>query len=407
MPTDRRSAEHARSTIVARCDTDMKSRVTRRHFSRALLGGAGLASPFSRAATSPHPEPFSFVLLGDLHFDKLEHHDIDWLQKNHPGDVSQVRNYSRITKEVHPSLFATVRETIANLKAASGTPVPFVIHAGDLVEGLCGTEKLAMQQDAEAVEFVRAANFGVPFLFTKGNHDVTGPGAAGAFKEVLHPFLTKQAASFNAGKLVNDCFAIEHSDAQFCFFDAYDKQSLDWLEATLARRTARRCFVIVHPPVVPYGARSTWHIYSSEQDKPRRERLLELLGRHHAIVLGGHIHKYNLLTRVTPTPRSGKFVQLGISSIISKPAAVTAKDILSGVNEYNDDQIKVEPNFSPATESERRAVYEAEAPFVTEFQYADLPGYAVVTVTSDRVTAKIFSGTSRQLWRTVELAGAI
>jgi hypothetical protein len=238
-------------------------------------------------------------------------------------------------------------------------------------------------------------------------HDVTGPGAASAFKEVLRPFLTTHATSLNAGKIVNDCFAIEHSGAHFCFFDAYDNQSLDWLEATLARRTARRCFVIVHPPVVPYGARSTWHIYSSERDKPRRERLLELLGQHHAIVLGGHIHKYNLLMRVTPGPRSGKFVQLGISSIISKPEAAIAKDTLSGVNEYNGDQIKVEPNFSPGTETARRAVYEAEAPFVQDFQYADLPGYAVVTVTADRVTAKIFSGTSRQLWRTVELAGAV
>ena len=383
----------------------MKSRMTRRQFSGTCIGGAVLASPLSRAATSPRAEPFSFVLLGDLHFDKLEHHDMDWLQKNHAGDVNQVRNYSRITKEVHPSLFATVRETIANRKAATGSPIPFVIHAGDLVEGLCGNEKRAMQQDMEAVEFVQGANLGVPFLFTKGNHDVTGPGAADAFKGVLRPFLAKQASSFGSGKLENDCFAIEHCDAQFCFFDAYDNASLDWLEATLARRTARRCFVIVHPPVVPYGARSTWHIYSSERDKPRRERLLELLGQHHAIVLGGHIHKYNLLTRVTPGPRSGKFVQLGVSSIISKPDAVTAKDTLFGVDRYNGDQIKVEPNFSPATEHERRAVYDAEAPFVKEFQYADLPGYAVVTVTSERVAATIFSGTSRQLWRTVELAG--
>jgi len=371
--------------------------MTRRHFSEALLATTAL---FSRAATPPRPETFSFVLLGDLHFDKLEHHDLDWLQKDHPGDVSQVRNYSRITKEVHPALFATVRETITE------TPVPFVIHAGDLVEGLCGTDKRAVQQDAEAVAFVREANLGVPFLFAKGNHDVTGPGATDAFKEVLHPFLTTQATALHAGEMVNECFAFAHNDTQFCFFDAYDKQSLEWLEATLAKRTARRCFVIVHPPVVPYGARSTWHIYSSERDKPRRERLLELLGQHHAIVLGGHIHKYNLLTRVTPAPRSGRFVQLAISSVINKPAAATAKDLLSGVNEYNGDQIRVEPNFSPATEKERRSVYEAEAPFVKEFQYADLPGYAVVTVGSDRVTAKIFSGTSRQLWRTVELAGA-
>ena len=95
-----------------------------------------------------------------------------------------------------------------------------------------------------------------------------------------------------------------------------------------------------------------------------------------------------------------------ISSIISKASAATPKDLLNGVNDYNGDQIKVEPNFSPGTEKERRAVYEPEAPFVKEFQYADLPGYAVVTVSPDQVAAKIYSGTSRQLWRSVKLAGA-
>ena len=373
---------------------------------RQFIGAAGVGLPLalSRAASAPAAEPFAFVLLGDLHFDKLEHHEMDWLQKDHPGDVSQVHNYSRITKEVHPQLFATVRETIVDLNAAPASHVPFVIHAGDFVEGLCGNEKLALQQCTDGVEFVRAANLGLPFLFTKGNHDITGPGAPAAFKEVLNPFLTAQAAPLHAGRLVNDCYAFEHGDALFCFFDAYDKPSLDWLEARLAKRTAARCFVIVHPPVVPYGARSTWHVYSSERDRPLRERLLQLLGQHNAIVLGGHIHKYNFLAR--ETSRGGRFVQLAISSIISKASAATPKDLLNGVNDYNGDQIKVEPNFSPGTEKERRAVYEPEAPFVKEFQYADLPGYAVVTVNRDQVTAKVYSGTSRQLWRTVKLAGA-
>jgi len=394
----------------------LKPAITRRQFSKTLLAGAaGLSLPgaLSRAASLPDAnsqkagtEPFSFMLLGDLHLDKLEHHELDWLQKEHPGDVSQVHNYSRITKDVHPQLFATVRETVADLKA-SGTRVPFVLHVGDLVEGLCGNEKLAVKQCTDGTEFVRAAKLGVPFLFTKGNHDITGPGATDAFKEILNPFISAQAATFNVGKLPNDFYAVEHGDALFCFFDAYSKQSLDWLDATLARRTARHCFVIVHPPVVPYGARATWCVYSNENEKAQREHLLEMLGRNNAIVLGGHIHKYNLLTRITRTPQGGQFVQLGISSIISKPGPAAARDILSGVNEYNGDQIKVEPNFSPGTEKERRAVYETEAPFVKQFQYADLPGYAVVDVNADQVAAKVFSGTSRELWRTVQLAGIV
>jgi hypothetical protein len=82
---------------------------------------------------------------------------------------------------------------------------------------------------------------------------------------------------------------------------------------------------------------------------------------------------------------------------------VKAKDTLSGVGDYNGDQVRVEPAFSPDTEAARRAIYENERSFVKAFEYADLPGYAVLDVTPERVTARIFAGVSRELWRTVDL----
>lgn len=384
--------------------------LSRRDFSKTLLSGAAaLALPQIGASSQPSPavlrdpsSSFSFVLMGDLHFDKLTHHRSDWLQQEHPNDVNQIANYSRITAEVHPQLFSSVRETVADLK--TNGPIPFVLQVGDLVEGLCGSEELAVQQDTEAVQFFQSANVGVPFLFIKGNHDITGPGAPAAFKSVLLPFLAQQAAPLNIGKPSNACYTVEYGNSLFCCFDAYDAASLDWLDAKLRKRTARHCFVVIHPPVVPYGSRANWSIYINPRQSAQREHLLEILGQHDAIVLGGHIHKYNYMTRVTRTPR-GRFVQLGISSIVSKPGVARASNELSGVAAYNGDQIKVEPNFSPDTEQERRSIYQAEAPFVTDFQYADLPGHAVITIEGANVTAKMYSGTSRELWRTVKLAG--
>ena len=109
---------------------------------------------------------------------------VRWLRQD-PNDVNQVANYSRITAEVHPQLFASVRESIGHLNSSS-TPVPFVIQVGDLVEGLCGSEELAVQQDTDAVEFVRNAKLGAPFLFIKGNHDITGPRSAGGVSVCAH-----------------------------------------------------------------------------------------------------------------------------------------------------------------------------------------------------------------------------
>ena len=368
---------------------------------RAFLGtgSAAVASMLSgggQGLAADDPGSFSFVLLGDLHYDKLEHHDFKKLEEKHQGDIRQIQNYSRITAEIMPALFATVRDVVAREKAA------FVLQVGDLVEGLCGSQELADKQNRDAVDFVRNAGLGVPFLFTKGNHDVTGDGAGAAFQDVFHPFLKEQSSSFKGGgQMTSANYVIEHQGAEFCCFDAYDRASLEWLESVLKTRTADRSFVVIHPPVVPYGARSTWHVYASAKDAARREKLLELLGRENAIVLGGHIHKYNMISRQTSA--GGRFTQLAVSSVIGE-RKVKPRHELSGVESYDGDQIRVEPEYSPMTEQERRAVYDAERPFVRRFEYADLPGYCVVSVGRERVTARMFAGVEQAVWKTVELS---
>ncbi|MBI5770460.1 MAG: metallophosphoesterase [Verrucomicrobia bacterium] len=381
--------------------------VTRRQFVSTAAAAAGLAvAPACLRVAAGVKAPFSFVLLGDLHYDQLEHHDLAWLDRTHPKDLSQIKNYSRITTEVMPRLFATVRATVQELNRAPATRVAFVLQAGDLVEGLCGSEALAARQNTGALACVREARLGAPFLFTKGNHDVTGDGAKEAFAEVFHPFLTEQARAVTAGLpgLKSARYTVECGNAQFVFFDAYEAAaSLEWFEAVAARRTAEHCFVVVHPPVVPYGARATWHLFSAERDKARREKFLGILGRQRAFVLGGHIHKYATLAREAG---GGRFAQLALSSVVGS-AGVRAKTPLSGLVEYTGDQIRVEPDFSPDTAAARRAVYEAERPFVRAFEYADLPGYAVVTVDGPRVQARMYAGVGRELWRTVDLSGLL
>ncbi|MDZ4853050.1 MAG: metallophosphoesterase [Pirellulaceae bacterium] len=345
---------------------------------------------------SEKAEPFSFALLGDLHYDKLEHHDYGWLEKNHVGDLTQIKNYSRITSEIMPSLFDSVRKSVADSRS------DFVLQVGDFVQGLCGNEKLAIVQNNEALAFIESKSLGVPFLFTKGNHDVTGDGATDAFMEVFLPYLSKQSTSFQGGgeQLKRASYAVQHRDALFCFYDAYDRESLEWLEATLAKRTSRHCFVVIHPPVVPYGARATWHIYANERDKATREKLLDLLGSQNAFVLGGHIHRFNTICR--ETTNGGRFVQFAISSVVNSASIKPATE-LEGLNEYNGDQIRVEPNFSPDTTDARRKVYEAEAPYVKAFAYADLPGHAVVQVDDASVVVTMYAGISRNVYRTIDL----
>jgi hypothetical protein len=384
----------------------MNSVFTRRDFLKTTTAAA---ASLALARHSLHAAPaasraskFSFVLLGDLHYDKMEHHDMAWVQKDKPNDIRQIEGYTRNSRETTPLLFARVKQTIAELNRTPATRVAFVLQAGDLVEGLCGSEELSVRQNTDALAFVRDANLGVPLLFTKGNHDITGPGAVAAFGTVFHPFLSEQARAVSptSAPVKTASYTVDCGNTQFAFFDAYEAaKSLEWFEAVATKRTADHLFVVVHPPVVPYGARSTWHIFSNAKDEPRRAKFLSLLGDQHALVLGGHIHRYNTISR---SAGKGRFAQFALSSVLTAPTA-KPKELLTGLESYTPDQIKVEPAFSPTNETERRAVYEVERPFVHAFEYADLPGYAVVTVDGPKVIVKMYAGTGTELWRTVDL----
>jgi hypothetical protein len=381
--------------------------LTRRNFLRTSGAAATLTlTPRTLRAAAASRQAYSFVLLGDIHYDKPAHHDMAWVKKELPNIYSSIAGFCQKTAEILPPLFTTVREKIAELNRNPATRVAFVMQVGDVVQGACGSEELATQQDADALQFVRDARLGAPFIFTKGNHDISGAGANEAFARVFHPFLAEQVSAIasRATSVTSGRYVVEQANSQFVFFDAYEPSvSLEWLEAIAARRTAEHFFVVVHPPVVPYGARSTWTIFSSDKDRPKRERMMEILGEQHGLVLSGHLHRFSALGRRT---RRGPFAQFALSSIIYNLDGQPAVE-RSGLKDYNGDLVNVEPRFSPETEPLRRALFEAERPGITSFEFADLPGYAVVTVDGPRVEIDMFSGVGRKLYRHVEFTGLL
>lgn len=352
---------------------------------------AGKAGEKARAGKSS--PPFSFVVLGDTHFDRLSDHDMAYVEQKHSaGDVRQIQNYSKLTETVLPKTFAEVREVAATFQPR----VAFVAQLGDLVEGLCGSPERAQKQCEGAIAFVRQAELGVPFLMTKGNHDVTGPGAPESYERVILPFLSEQAR--RAVKTAS--FAYEHNDALFVFYDAFDRGSLDWLEKTLAARRARHVFVFIHVPVVPIGARSLWYVYSNAKQQAQRERLVNLLGKHHAVVFCAHLHKFGALVRKTG---EGRFVQICLNSVITSPDKQPASEV-SGVERYGPDLVKLEPQFEPNTEERRREVLRVEAPFIEHYEYAEGAGYGVIAVNGADVRVRVYAGLGRRLWKTFDIS---
>jgi hypothetical protein len=390
-----KSSSKLKEAFLNQPDSFMITDLSRRAFLHqaaacALIGPAG---NWALAADGDGAE-WSIPLLGDLHFDRLEHHDHEWLAREHPGDVSQVQNYSRITREMTPRLFTRVREVLAEL-GQSGKPTPFVLQLGDLLEGLCGNEQLAARHARAGIDFVREARFSAPLILTKGNHDITGPGAAEAYHQILLPFMAETTQT----EITQAAFIRQQGGTLIAFYDAYDRNSLDWFAKTLEEVRPQCLIVAIHPPVVPYNARSNWHVYSSPKQQAQRTRLLELLGRHRAIVLCGHLHKYSLLVRRT---EHGPFVQLAISSVAATSDG-KPRDERIGVNQYGPDLVELEPRHAPETANTRRELLAAEQPHIERFEYADTWGHAVLNVRGGQVAAEVYCGLEAQPWKTLDL----
>lgn len=338
---------------------------------------------------------FSFVLLGDLHYDKLEHHDMEYVQKRYPNDIVQIENYSRITKENYPLLMNVVKEK------SSTTNADFLLQLGDFVEGLCGSEKLAQRQTTEFIDSIKALNLNRPFFVVKGNHDITGEGAREVYTKTVLPW---QETVFNKSlSTANATFV--HKKARFIIFDCYTaNESLEWLKGVLEETRESTVFFCVHQPVVPYNARSNWHVFAKPSEQEKRTELLNLLGKHGAIVLTAHLHKTSILKRTTP---EGEFVQLALGSVISSPNA-KIKDHIAGVENYQPDLVNLEPNFNPASLQERRSNLEQEKPYIKHFEYADFCGYSTVEVSSKgNVLVSFYANIDQQPWKIIDVSAIL
>jgi len=334
---------------------------------------------------------YSFVYLGDIHFDRKSHHDFNWVRANKPNDIRQIEDYVRITENHTPGLLRRIQSSI---ESGNGR-IKMVVQGGDFTEGLCGSRELQETQFKDALKCIRKYIPQTSLIAAKGNHDITGPGAREAFDSVMLPWLSKECKK----QIGSASFFFFKGPDLFVFFDAYHNNNLDWLQETLSRNKYRHAFVVMHPPVVPYNARSTWHLFSREKEKDVRERFLNILGENKVLVLTAHLHKYVVLARKTS---KGTFVQFSMNSVISSPE-ISVKDHLKGLGNYGPALVELEPEFLPATKQQRQKILEDEKPYISYFEFADFPGYAVINVSEKGINIDIYKGDSSTLWKNVPL----
>lgn len=317
----------------------------------------------------------SFLILGDLHYDLLGDHNMEWLGTK-PDDLRQVtKEYTVYTKKNWTDFMEILRQKVQTVKPS----VKAVIQLGDLSEGLAGSDEKARQMASNAIKAIEAVNMPVPWIIAKGNHDVTGPGAVEAFHEFYVPMIRKQT---NNPKIKNASYSYISGDVQITCLDPWDKNTdrIAFLEKELSASKAKFKFVAIHEPVIPVTERC-WHTF--RQNPEQREKLLEVIARHKAIVLCAHLHRYSVVSRNTPF---GPIVQVMIVSVVKdrnyqKPTRV--------ITEYGPSLAENLPDWQPETLEARKAILAEEAKYVTFYKQTDLPGYAIIKTDGERGTVQL------------------
>lgn len=343
----------------------------------------------------------SFIALGDLHYDKLEFHDLDWLKNKwrNPDDYRQVtQEYTVYTEKNWDSLIAVLKYQIKEYQPK----VSAVVQLGDLMEGLAGSPAYAEKMAKGTVKALEEADLNIPWVLIKGNHDGWyGPGEPNAYKQIVVPFLNSKLGI----QTENSFYTYSIGPVEFiCCPDFPDRDYVvQFIEDSLTKSKAKYKIVAIHTPIIPVTGRC-WDLFNfktaNEHNNTQRAKLLGLLAKHKAIVLCAHLHRYSLVKRST---KDGPVVQIMLNSVIRKS---DANSPYWQTEKYGSSLVELEPQFAPETKEKRKSALAEEAKYIDKFYLADMPGYAVISAfaNEDKLLLNVYCGLNKEPFFTENLS---
>jgi len=355
--------------------------------------------------SSVQAQNISFIALGDMHYDRLDDHDLDFVMTR-PQDFQQIFNeYPQYTAFYMKKFLHLVKKQAISIRPE----VKAVVQLGDLVQGVAGTARLARQMNRGVVDLLYEVDLPVPWVLVKGNHDVSNsPGQPEAWEEVIRPFMEGQVKKpVNHGMYtyaLNDDVEVFVLD-QFFSVDRNvpEKDMVAFLDTALANSKATYKFVVTHQPVIPVTERC-WHLLSGIRrpvdDLQLRQKFLNLLGKHKVIVLSAHLHKYSVLSRETPY---GNIVQIMVNSVNRGLEPPEPKGLTTSYK--GEDWVIGSPGWQPFNADLRMKILKEEKKHIKSFKVADLPGYAVISVLKDDgiVMLHYYNGFSEKPYESINL----
>lgn len=366
-----------------------------------LTAGALCLNPAGALAVATAPrgarQPFSFILLGDLHFARPEHFD-------EASFNAYAQSVCRNTGEAWDVLW---EEVAGQLKELEPRPA-FVLQVGDYVHGDCPTPEKSLQLYHDYVEAMSRHALPVPLFLARGNHELQGQGVRPAYEKHMPAFLRKLAPltrgtayySFDVGPAAHVVVLDVYGGGGGSRLDA--EQSA-WLEADLAAYRQRSpdgtLLIATHAPHFPVSPRGAVFDKDVAAHAELTARLVKY--RTHAI-LCGHLHVYSTLTYTDPASRHP------IAQVMTY--AITGKEeVRARPFETPGYTSAIMPDVTyrkPEDLAAMRAIVETLRPNVTGFKTAAVPGYQVVTVDAKGgVRVVSYRGLGRRVYETFALPG--
>ncbi len=319
---------------------------------------------------------YRFIFLGDVHFDappEVYHANFKIAdEKQMATRKKEFKRNAEMWKDRLPRL----------LKAAAGTLTPetaFVIQAGDLVQGDCGSEAVHETMVRDALAVMKKTFGTVPFLTTTGNHDIRGEGAAAAYRRVItawHSAELKQQISST-----NFYFMKDNDLYVFIDFNNLDKAMVR--EAFATHGDARYKFVFSHGCLMSADVKNyAWRLFSKPESY---KEMIPLFMKNEAMVFSGHIHKLAMMDFATD---EGRVTELVCNSVWNNPDQKELAIIGDKPEDYGKrmrDTYKV-----PAGIAFQDAVRGA----LREYTFASGAGFFTIDVSNEGVKATYYGGDS-------------
>jgi HK97 gp10 family phage protein len=170
-------------------------------------------------------EKYSFMTLGDIHFDGKEYHTSEPAQPHKKNE--RKRNITMWQNGASRSvLTAAARQLSADM--------PFVIQVGDFTQGDCDTYELQEKMFADGFAVVKSFFPNHKLLAVKGNHDVRTVKPGLHNKPAANAFLPLIAKELNRKSVEGNYTVIQGKDL-YIFFDSFvkPKESAAFVEKAL------------------------------------------------------------------------------------------------------------------------------------------------------------------------------